>query len=439
MLKRAKTGKIERLRDAVRDALPAELRAMIREIEREAANPQAALRFSIRMAALCVIATLLLSHALWFQTDRLYLPAPVFDVLGDLPPWLNPLLYVAMLLLSAVLLFLPQMRWIGFVLPPVFLLLAAQDQLRGQFSLYMCMFNLLVAACLPLKITDRHLDPLRYMVCGVYFWAGIYKINRYFIYALFPWFVATWFPFHAAAQAFGFVAPLLEAGVGICLFLPRLRWIGQVVACCMLAVVFLSIGPVGHNQAMGVWPVNVYLDGMAVFLFMHDRPLWDIKELKKPLAALGAFLFLLLPALGGLELLGHHPSFKLYCCAQFGEVQFAKKEDLSFLPDAVRRRVTPDRRLSGSAITMGLFEVGASPLIPGDAAFLTSIRGFCPYLKAPGQTVARVGDLTHFWSDELEERDYAFCDPKGPRLVCTSKNILQPDTGGVLVGPCKAP
>ena len=441
MVKRAKTGTttglLEQVRDALRRAMPSDLRAAIAHIEKQAADPDAALRFSLRMAAVCVITTMLVSYALWFQTDRLYSPAPVLDIFGRLPTWLNPLLFAVMLGLSGLLFVLPRLRWIGFVLPPVFLLLTAQDQLRGQFSLYMCMFNLFVAACLPLKVTDKQLDPLRFMICGVYFWAGIYKINRYFIYALFPWFIGAWFPFHGVAQALGWIAPLLEAGAGVCLFFPRTRWIGQLIGCCMLVVVFLSIGPPGHNQAMAVWPVNVYLDAMAVFLFMGDRPLWDVKEMKKPLAALGVFLFLLLPSVGGLELLGHHPTFKLYCCAAYGEIQFSKKEDLSFLPDAVRRKVTPDKRLHASAITMGLFEVGASPLIPGDKPVITGLSGVCPHVRE--KTFARVGDLNHFWSDEMDERLYDLCAPGGPKLICASKNMLQLDTGGVQVGDCKAP
>ncbi len=436
---RDRQGLPERLHAHLREAVPPELLTLVAAIEKQASDPAKLINLSIRVAALCTIATLVVSHALWFQDNRLYAPAPVFAALGELPHGLNAFLYGLMLILSGVLFIFSERRKIGFILPPVFLLLATQDQLRGQFSLYMFMFNFLVAACLPKKLKDKHADPLRYMIIGVYFWAGLYKINRYFIYALFPWFIAPWFPFHGLAQMLGWTAPLVESAIGLCLFFPRTRWIGQLLACLMLLVVILSIGPFGHNQVMGVWPINFYIDGMAVLLFMGGRPLWAVKDWKKPLPALSIFLFALLPAAGGLELIGHHPSFKLYCCAGHGEIQFAKGEDLSFLPGPLPRRLSADNRLSASSITGALFEIGASPLVPGDQAFLDGMRGFCPYLKKPQGALARVGDLAHFWSDEIDERVYAICDPAGPRLVCSTKDTMEPETGLVGIGACKAP
>jgi len=185
----------------------------------------------------------------------------------------------------------------------------------------------------------------------------------------------------------------------------------------MLVTVLLSIGPLGHNQAMTVWPTNVYLDCLAVFLFMHRRPLFGRDSLRQPLAALGIVLFMLLPALGMAERLGPHPAFKLYCCLHMGELRLAPGEDISFLPPRLEEKAAKDGRLPSSLITFDSFEVCSGTFLPGDRAYLDAMKGFCPHLKKPAEARIRIIEATHFWSDAVTVREYGACAP------------LQPDEG----------
>jgi hypothetical protein len=155
------------------------------------------------------------------------------------------------------------------------------------------------------------------------------------------------------------------------------------------------------------------------------RKLWDLNVLRSRLSQLAAALFILLPVAGGFDLIGYHPSFKLYCCGNYAVIQFAPNEDLSFLPGKLALEVNKNRQVSANAIAVNLFEVSASPLIPGDDSFLRGMRGFCPQLRHPAQTLLRVGDLRHFWSTDVDERVYSVCAPE-PRLLCTNTYTLTP-------------
>jgi hypothetical protein len=397
--------------------MPAELRALFAHLGREAQDPWKVLRLSLRIGSLCFALALILSRDMWFQDDRLYLPSPVLPWLALAPHWLNGLLYSAMLGCCTLLFCVPRLRRIGFLIPPIFIFLFLQDQLRAQFYLYMAAFNILVAAALPKSFDEKDLDPLRYMTIGIYFWAGFYKLNLYFMQTLLPWFISPWFPFHDAAQVLGAVTPFIESAIGLCLLFPTTRWIGQLLAMSMVAGVLVSLGPFGHNLAAIVWAPNVYIDCLALFLFMDNkRSLLDTRAMKRPLTALSIGLFVLVPALGMTPYLGPHPSFKLYCaCTPDAELEIGAHEQLRGVPEAVVETLA-DNRLNATLVTHTLYRVAAPTLVPGDQPYIDSMKGFCPYLTKPQDARLHVLETKHFWSMEIGDHVYDICAEK-PRLL----------------------
>jgi len=372
-------------------------------------DPWQVMRLSIRISALCILISLLLTPGIWHQENRLLMPSPLFAWTAGIPRGMNDVLYAVLFLGSTLLFFLPEQRRIGFILVPVYAFLVMQDQIRWQFYLYMHFFNLLVAAITPEKVEDRHLDPLRYMVIGVYLWAGVYKMNLYFINTAFPTFVSSWFPYPALAKIIGAIVPFFEAGIGVLLFIPRTRLIGQLMAAAMLVVVLLSLGPFGRNIWLNVWPVNVYLDSLAIFLFMgRERSLWNADAFKQAMAATGIVLFILLPLLGMGNYLGHHQSFKLFCCPYRAGIvnakgKFVSRDDLKPLPPGM----TANLNLS------------TYPVLQPE--YLSGFRGMCPYLHNPGAARLKViEDAYPFWSDEAEVSLYDICAEK-PKLLSRQK------------------
>lgn len=384
-------------------------RRMIDAISEVAADPWQVMQLSIRLSAFCIMFSLVISHGWWFQENRLLRPSPLFAWAEAIPDSVNALLYGVLLLGCAVLLAMPGKRRIGFILVPVYALLVLQDQVRWQFYLYIHFFNLLVAAVAPSTVKDKHLDALRYMVIGVYLWAGIYKMNPFFMNTGFPWFVSAWFPYTALAKIIGIAVPFIEAGIGILLLIPKTRWIGQLLATVMLAVVLLSLGPYGHNEWGYIWPINVYLDVIVIFLFMdRKRSLWGKTAFRNAMPAAAIFLFVLLPALGATNYLGHHPSFKLFCCTYRAVVvnengQQVTEKDLKPIPPHL-----------ATALHISLY-----PVFQPD--YLVAPKGICPFLLKPEAARLKiVEDPVPFWSDEAEESLYDICSEK-PRLVARKR------------------
>lgn len=384
-------------------------RRMLDYIDETTRDPSRVLRISVQLSAFSIMVSLILSQNVWFQDRRFMLPAPLFEWTSALPPGFNVLLYALMFIGNAILLVAPNNRRAALALVPVFVFLVLQDQVRWQFYLYMNFFNLLVLGLAPKKVKDKHLDPLRFMVIGVYFWGGLYKINHHFADVIFPWFVSPWFPYADVARGVGYAVPFLELAIGIFLLVPRARWAGQALAAAMLVVVIASVGPFGHGGYAFIWPVNIYLDWLAVFLFMdRRRPLLTADAVKKPLAAAAVFLFIALPTLGLTNTLGHHQSFKLFCCTYYEVLLNAdgrpvSEKDISKMPENMR-------------IGLG---ISSYPVV--QSSYLRAARGYCQHLDRKDAARLRVvSDPYPFWAAEAEESLYDICAEE-PKLISTRK------------------
>ena len=331
---------------------PDEIRALSKYLLALVADPQRVMNVVVRLTAFCVFVSLLLTHDLWFMDGRLYAPAPV---LARLPASLNIFLYGLMLAVCGLLCVRPQLRRWGALVAPAFIYFVLQDQLRGQFYLYMYVFALMACAAVPKRVEGKHLDAVRLMLAGVYIWAGIYKLNAIFITQVFPWFVAPFFPFPEAAKVIGFAVPFLESAVGLLLFFPRWRWLSQILAFSMLSVVLLSIGPLGHNQALPVWPTNVYMDALVILLFIGNHRALAYKPALN-IAAIA--LFIALPALGFIKQMGPHPTFQLYCgCVPLAQLEFASPSARGLLM-AILDLVTRNHDIDAAGLAEGLVARG---------------------------------------------------------------------------------
>jgi hypothetical protein len=396
------------LENWLKSRAPDEIRALSKHLLALVADPDRVMNVVVRLTAFCVLLSLLLTHDLWFMEGRLYAPAPV---MAGLPSSPNIFLYGLMLGVCGLLCVLPQQRRWGLLVAPAFIYFVLQDQLRGQFYLYMYVFALVACACVPKRVEDKHFDAVRLMLAGVYIWAGVYKLNAIFITQVFPWFVAPFFPFPEAAKVIGFAVPFLEALVGVLLFFPAWRWLAQILAFSMLTVVLLSIGPLGHNQALPVWPTNVYMDALVIFLFIGNRRRLTYNS---PTNIAAIALFIALPALGFFRQMGPHPTFQLYCgCVPLAQVEFAKGEDFAFLPDTLAALAAEDGILEASDITYRLFNVSGCNFSPSHVPYREGLRGLCPYLKKPQQTKLRVRDPAGFTSTTMTETVYDLCMPEG--------------------------
>jgi hypothetical protein len=373
-------------------------------------TPDILVPLCIRISALCIVVTVLLSWPLWFQERVLYDPAPIVPLAALAPGWLNVWLVYIVLTVCCAVFFLPQLRRLCFIPPAIFLFWVAQDELRWQPFLYMYMFGLLAGGAAAAQPTDRDLDPLRYMVVGVYFWAGFYKLNMAFVEGVFPGFVGPFIPFNMAISIAPLV-PVMELGTGLMLLIPRLRQYGVLSASFMIVTVLAALGPLGHNWKIIVWPWNVFLYALATVLFWDYKGSLTVPEAwKKRASMLALLLFAALPSLGMIDAWGALPSFKLYCgCTPYARVTFGKQEDLTFLPVAVRDQVDENNSVDTFDITVPLFNVTPASAMPHSDMNLRALQGLCPRLKQPKDATLNVTTLKHFWSAELVESAYPLC------------------------------
>lgn len=342
----------------------------------------------IVLTALCLLISLVLSFTLWLREERIFAPSPIIPLINDLPFWVDWGLLGAVLLATLMLLLEPGKKLPAIVFPVIFIVWILQDSLRWQPFLYMYAFVFLVVFCNHFyQKTDKNrlLLPFQVMVIGVYFWAGIGKINPYFREYMFPWFVRPILPNYDLAVYIAYLAPVIEFMIGIFLIIPRLRIYGIGLAFIMLVVVLLCLGPLGHNWGMIVWPWNVFLFAIACacFLFNERRNLFALEYFKRPLVILAVVLFWFLPLMGQFGYWGALPSFKLYSGdIAMGNVILDKQENIDRLPPDVAAASTEDG-INLIFWNINEFSIAPTPSVPGYNMYLTGARGLCPYLEKP--------------------------------------------------------
>lgn len=369
-------------------------------------------RFLIRFSCVCIIFSVVFLDTLWFQTDRLISPVPILDMMGRLPPDINLWVYATALFLCSALFIFPDNRHFGLLMPIIFVFWVLQDQLRWQPFLYMYSFSLLALSLTKDDADQTDFDPLRYMIAGVYFWAGAYKLNTVFVFFIFPWFVEPIFPYKDWASILGLIVPFEEAFIGIALLFPKLRKYGLAMATVMLIVVLLCLGPFGHDWGVVVWPWNVYLY-LATFIlfFWEKRPLVNFSLIRKKLSLFATVIFIFLPALGGLGYWGAHPSFMLYSgMPPMPEVVFDKREKLDFFSLFLKEKVNNQNGIDMTLLTIDEFYVASTPGWVGVDIFKRQASGLCQRLEYPKSAQLIVRRIDHIWSRALSEEKYMLCE-----------------------------
>ena len=274
------------------------------------------LKFSTLLACTGLILTILLSSNLWLQ-DRFFALTPILPDLIKIPSFVSYGL-VFVLLGSLTLSIKNQSIW--FVLPALICLsaLILQDISRFQPFVYMYMYMLCVAVYVSfLGRVEDSINALRVMVVGIYFWAGVQKINHSFYTHLFPWFIEPIVPREILDQQFVFylilLVPFLEIFIGLFLLSPLTRKIGLFMALAMLVFVVACLGPTGHNWNNIVLPWNIILYVLDIVLFRDSKvPASQLLKPKSFIHSSAIVLFLFLPLLSFFDKWHAYPSFQLY-------------------------------------------------------------------------------------------------------------------------------
>jgi len=343
----------------------------------------------------CFLGSLALSPRLWL-TGRGYPLVPLVDGLPQPPPPLDAALLAAMgLSLAGAALARRPRRFLQAVLA-IGALWALLDQTRWQpyFAYYLAAaFTLLLyerTGSAPAPPRARALAPFQLLVCCMYAWSGLQKLNHHYL--------ATDFPLLAGSVLKGFgvrvaslpgsltsslalLSAVLELAFGVLLCAPRLRRVGVVGLTAMHGFILASIGPLGEDYNRVVWPWNLASIAALWLLFWpagtgtqvaaFARAWW-----RKPLGsavpgavprrlALAwitvALVFGLLPALSFSGRWYASLSFQLYAGKErIALINYDARRQGALPPAAVRAAAAPGQV---NLLAWSLAELGATPVL----------------------------------------------------------------------------
>jgi hypothetical protein len=371
-----------------------------------------------RITVLCLLATMAISWKAYVPAPRIFAPYPLWESLNALPEAVNwgvALLYVGLNIWLFIAPLNPRPA-VGLLFCILFW--TAQDMNRMQPYLYMYSYAIFIVACCGSR-KEGGLDALRIMVCGVYFWAGLHKMNVTFYVSTFPWFVSPFFTFNQPgtpmvveflAQLIMLQTPYFEALIGVFLLFPKWRRLGTAMAFAMLVVVLLCLGPLGHNWGVVVWPWNLYLFILEVVLFMnvaYNQRAPFLLYRQQLLGLLSIVLFMLAPALAMYQLWYTRLGFKLYSGnASYAEIVFPPEEGFSRMPEYVKNLVNDKHILDVTEWSGRELQNLAYPV---PEAFKLGSVGLCPYLEQPKDAILRIYYPPPFYTYNARFEDLPLC------------------------------
>jgi len=332
------------------------------------------------------VAGLLLSPKLWVST-RLY---PLVAIVHGLPSIPYPLDYfcygiLLVLLLAIALATRPRIYIFAFV---VFIAMySLWDQTRWQPWVYQYWLMLIALGCFSGKPEDLGgqrdaLNICRLIVGCTYFYSGLQKMNHRFIATGFPWVLNTLHIHFHGLRYLGWAAACIEVTIGLSLLTRRFRKLGLVNGVVMHLFILYSFGPLGRNWNSVVWPWNVVMIALILFLFRNtDVTFADIVWRNR--FVYQRFVLVLLGVLPALSFFGLWPSdlsLALYTAnLTRANVQVSEQVKQKDLPPFVQRYVKPVQgHLQLSVRDWSLGEMNVPPYAEMQS-YMAALSAVCRY------------------------------------------------------------
>lgn len=201
----------------------------------------------------------LLSFRLWL-TDRSFPLLPIADFTASFPNWLHTGLFALSMVCLLLLIIKPDKR-ILIILLVTETISCLADWNRLQPWEYFFLF-LLLAATLN-RTAQQQAKHWTWIISGLYFYSGFYKIDPGFVYNSFQNLILIKFLGMTKVPAwlltFGYLPGILEMLAGIGLLFTKSVKVSAWFLISMHILILLVLGPLGVNQNNVVWPWNVFM------------------------------------------------------------------------------------------------------------------------------------------------------------------------------------
>lgn len=270
-----------------------------------------------------LLSGIVISLKLWVG-ERFFPYIPVFENIPNLPSvfWLILFISLFVVLILALILKRPQNFLFWAVIFLVFF--GLYDQMRWQPWVYQYLFMIITLVLFSWNPKDKRgidvvLNTSRLIVASIYFFSGLQKINLTFFESIFPWFiepVVKVLPIEIATYIYplGVFVPFLELLIGVGLLTKKFRKASVVLAILLIISILFTLGPLGHNWNIVVWPWNLVMLCLVVTLFWKsDFSMKDVLWIKDNIFhKIIILLFLVLPFFSFFNLWDSYFSSTLY-------------------------------------------------------------------------------------------------------------------------------
>jgi hypothetical protein len=233
------------------------------------------LTFARKTICLFLLVGMILSPNLW-KADRFFPLSPFIEGLYESSTQLNSFLLTVLALSLIAVIFSKKVIFLRIALF-VLIIILLQDQQRWQPWVY---FYLL--ALLPFAIDYSLRQPVVVLIClqiliiGIYLWSGIHKFNSNFIDITFTNIFTNFFQIEnekliSVVRYIGYLAPLTEVLIAVCLTIPKLRRFGIVLVVLMHTFIMLYLSPLGVDDNYIVYPWNIAMTLLTVLVFYKSE------------------------------------------------------------------------------------------------------------------------------------------------------------------------
>ena len=244
----------------------------------------------------------------------------IFTWISEMPPTITLICVYFIFTLLIISIFKPKKPlYLGVLLLTILLLM--QDYMRWQPWEYMYGLMLIVFLFEDKNDNQKTLFALKLILSGAYFWAGVHKLNPYFINT-FPLQLATEITEILSIESvsiiykisyLGYLVPLIEIAIGIGLWLKKYRKLAVIAAVITHIIVLIFQAPAGINAFGVVYPWNIAMVIFVILLFYRDNEELLIKiHVKSKLSLAVILLVWVMPVFNIFGLWHNYASFKLY-------------------------------------------------------------------------------------------------------------------------------
>lgn len=377
-----------------------------------------------------LLAGLFAASKAFVGTGRNFPRVPLIDSLPQLPAVIEAPLFILMCVSLVAIFFGKRIRLFSWIFTVATAVMCAFDQTRFQPWLYEYTVLLLIASSYNYDKADPKQEQsifaaARAVLVGIYFYAGLQKLNTQFGVTVIPWLFQPVIPAldGEPAKWVGTILALFELSVAFLLLFRKTRDVAVLMAAIVhIYVLFLLMH---HEWNQVVWPWNISMTIFVVLLFFRQKSFGPVSILipRSIYHVAAVVLFVIMPALNFIGRWDYYPSAALYS----GNIPLGRlimeEETFLKLPPGIRRAAVPAENKYELPFENWSFDELSVPPYP-EVRVLKKVGHFTfsEILKGAPCTL-RITTFGHFYQDGEKSVDepLGFPGPK-PRNLPNEKN-----------------